>query len=118
LAGTGNNFNVGNIQWTVSGGDGFLSNPNILNPVYHAGTIDLNTPDRNILFTLTLQGIGNCSGLVVSDQIVLKIDPTPVSNAGPDDAICGQRPFQLNPVAQFENTILWTTSGSGIFSNP
>ncbi len=118
LAGTGNNYNLGNVQWTVSGGDGFLSNPNILNPVYFAGPIDLNTPDRNITFTLTLQGIGNCSGVFVNDQIILKIDPTPISNAGTDDEVCGQRPYQLNPTAQFQNTINWLTSGTGTFSNP
>ena len=118
LVGTGNNYNLGNIQWTVSGGDGTLSNPNILNPVYNAGPIDLSTPDRNITFTLTLQGIGNCNGVFVNDQILLKIDPTPVSNAGPDDEICGQRPYQLNPTAQFQSTITWTSSGSGTFSNP
>ncbi len=118
LSGTGNNYDLANIQWTVSGGDGFLSNPNILNPVYFAGPIDLSTPDRNITFTLTLQGVGNCSGVFVNDQILLKIDPTPISNAGPDDEICGQRPYQLNPNAQFQNSLFWTTSGSGTFSNP
>ena len=118
LAGTGNNYNLGNIQWTVSGGDGTLSNPNILNPVYFAGPIDLSTPDRNIIFTLTMQGIGNCSGVLVNDQVILKIDPTPISNAGPDDEVCGQRPYQLNPTAQFQNTINWITSGTGTFSDP
>ncbi len=118
LAGMGNNYAAANIQWTFSGGDGFLSNPNILNPVYFAGPIDLSTPNRNITFTLTLQGIGNCSGIFVNDQIVLKIDPTPISNAGPDGEICGQLPFQLNPTALYQNTLFWSTSGSGIFSNP
>ena len=76
LQGIGNNYNAANIQWTFTGGDGFLSNPNILNPIYFAGPIDLSTPNRSILFTLTLQGNGSCSGVFVNDQIELKIDPT------------------------------------------
>ncbi|NVO21480.1 MAG: PKD domain-containing protein, partial [Bacteroidetes bacterium] len=118
LNGTGSHFNGGNIQWTVSGGDGVLSNPNILNPIYIAGPIDLSTIDRNITFTLVLEGVGTCTGVLVNDAMVLKIDPTPIANAGPDGEICGQRAYQLNPVAQFQNTITWTTSGDGTFSNP
>ncbi|MBK7031338.1 MAG: PKD domain-containing protein [Bacteroidales bacterium] len=118
LNGVGNNYNAANIQWSISGGDGFLSNPNIFNPVYFAGPIDLSTTDRNITFTLTLEGVGVCSGTFVNDQIILKIDPTPISNAGPDDEICGQRPYQLNANAQFQNTISWITTGDGTFSNP
>ncbi len=118
LVGIGNYYNTTNIQWTFSGGDGFLSNPNIINPIYFAGPNDLNTFNRNITFTLTLQGTGNCSGIFVLDQVVLKIDPTPVSNAGPDGEICGRNPFQLSASAQFQSIITWTTSGDGTFTNP
>ncbi|MBV5347270.1 PKD domain-containing protein, partial [bacterium] len=68
--------------------------------------------------TLTVQGVGECAGVFVHDDILLKIDPTPISNAGPDDEICGQRPYQLNPTAQFQSSITWLTSGTGLFSNP
>ncbi|MFZ4548625.1 MAG: choice-of-anchor L domain-containing protein, partial [Bacteroidales bacterium] len=118
LAGTGKNYNIGAIQWSFSGGDGFFSDPTILNPVYYAGPIDLSTFDRNIVFTLTLHGVGNCSDVTVVDQMLLKIDPTPESDAGPDDETCGRLPYQLNATGLFENTINWLSSGSGEFSNP
>ncbi len=117
LNGTGNHYNLANIQWTVSGGDGTFSNPNIMNPIYFAGPVDLSTPNRSIIFTLTLQGNGSCSGILVNDQIELKIDPTPVSNAGPDDATCDERPYQLNASGQYQSTLTWTTSGDGFFNN-
>ncbi|MBK7174326.1 MAG: PKD domain-containing protein [Bacteroidales bacterium] len=100
------------------GGDGFLSNPNILNPTYFAGPIDLSTVNRTITFTLTLEGNGQCAGTFVNDQVVLQIDPTPVSNAGPDGQICGQKPFPMAASAQYQSIINWTTSGDGSFSNP
>ncbi|NVO19429.1 MAG: hypothetical protein HXX13_07000, partial [Bacteroidetes bacterium] len=118
LSGIGNNFNLGTIQWTVSGGDGTLSNPNVLNPIYFAGPIDLSTVNRTVTFTLKLQGTGNCSGIFVSDDVILQIDPTPVSNAGPDGEICGRRQFPMNATAQFQSLITWSTSGDGTFSNP
>ncbi|MBK7174846.1 MAG: hypothetical protein IPH84_16825 [Bacteroidales bacterium] len=77
LAGIGNNYDITNIQWTFVGGDGFLSNPNILNPTYFAGPIDLSTVNRTITFTLTLEGNGQCAGTFVNDQVLLQIDPTP-----------------------------------------
>jgi PKD repeat protein len=53
----------------------------------------------------------------VTDHFELKIDPTPISNAGPDDATCDERPYQLNATGQFQSTMTWTTSGDGVFSN-
>ncbi|MFZ4549451.1 MAG: hypothetical protein ACOYN4_18535, partial [Bacteroidales bacterium] len=117
LHGTGNNYDGNNILWSFAGGDGSLSDPTVMNPVYFAGPVDLSTQNRSIIFTLTLQGNRSCSGVFVNDQVELKIDPTPISNAGPDDEICGQRPYLLNPIAQFQNTIRWTTSGTGHFSD-
>ncbi|MBK7175402.1 MAG: PKD domain-containing protein [Bacteroidales bacterium] len=117
LNGLGNNYNGANIQWSFAGGDGFLSNANIMNPVYFAGPVDLSTQNRSIIFTLTLQGNGSCSGVFVNDQIELKIDPTPESNAGPDDEICDQRPYQVNATGQYQSSMTWTTSGDGSFSN-
>jgi len=116
--GIGNNYNLGNIQWTFTGGDGFLSNPNSINPTYFAGPVDLTTVNRNITFTLTVQGIGNCNSVFINDQVVLKIDPTPVSNSGPDDENCGRNPYQLSATAQYQTIINWITSGDGTFSNP
>ena len=103
------------ISWTFTGGDGALNATNILNPIYIPGPIDLTTVNRTITFTLTLQGTGNCSGITVSDDIILRIDPIPLSDAGPDGSICGQAPYQLTPNALYQSTFNWATNGDGTF---
>ncbi|MBK7031593.1 MAG: hypothetical protein IPH45_21420 [Bacteroidales bacterium] len=50
--------------------------------------------------------------------MVLQIDPTPVSNAGPDGSVCGRNAYPMAASAQFQSLISWTTSGDGTFSNP
>lgn len=105
------------ISWTFTGGDGALNATNILNPIYIPGPIDLSTVNRTITFTLTLQGTGNCSGITVSDDVILRIDPTPVSNAGPNGSICGERPYQITATAFYQDLIRWRTLGDGTFSD-
>ncbi|NVO21052.1 MAG: PKD domain-containing protein, partial [Bacteroidetes bacterium] len=115
-SGTGTDPNI--VHWTISGGDGTLSDPNILNPIYFAGPIDLSMTDRNVYFTLSLEGTGSCAGKIVTDQVLLRIDPTPIGYAGPSGEICDERPYPLQATAQYQNSLTWTTSGDGTFSNP
>jgi len=74
-----------------------------------AGSFSLNNATLNASYTpslgeiaagqvtlmLTTTGNGNC--LAVQDAMVINIDPVPVVNAGPDQAICANNPsLQLN----------------------
>jgi len=72
-------------------------------------------PDDN--FTLTLKGIGNCYGITVNDDMILKIDPVPVSNAGPDGTICG-RNLTVIRHSPIPITDYLVHLGDGTFSNP
>ena len=118
LNGNASDYQPGTLLWTVSGGDGSLSNPNSLNPTYSAGPLDLTTVNRAIKFTLTVGGRGNCLGQTISDDMTLLIDPVPLGNSGPDGSTCGLNPYQLAGSALYYTIINWTTPGDGIFSNP
>ncbi|MBK7031272.1 MAG: PKD domain-containing protein [Bacteroidales bacterium] len=115
--GQGSHFNSSNIIWTFSGGDGILNANNIMNPTYFPGPVDLSTVDRIVNFTLTLEGVGNCLGTLVTDDVILRINPTPLSDAGPDGEICDSRPYQLTATAQYQSVINWVTNGDGSFNN-
>lgn len=51
------------------------------------------------------------------DFIVLPASPTTACIAGPDGYSCQGEPYQCNAEAVNYNTIAWSTSGSGTFSN-
>ncbi|MEI8048905.1 MAG: PKD domain-containing protein, partial [Bacteroidota bacterium] len=117
LMGLGTNYLPENVRWSLTGGDGMLNDSTLIRPVYYTGALDSTTVDRTILFNLRLHGIGYCSDVTLNDQVELKIDPRPVSNAGVDDNTCGQRPYQLSATAQYHSAIQWITRGDGSFSN-
>jgi gliding motility-associated-like protein len=77
-----------------SGGDGtFSPNNAALNASYTPSLGEVAA--GQVTLTLTTTGNGNC--LAVQDAMVINIDPVPVVNAGPDQAICANNPsLQLN----------------------
>ena len=77
-----------------SGGAGaFVPNNTALNASYTPSLGEITA--GQVTLTLTTTGIGNC--IAVQDNMVIIIDPVPVLNAGPDQAICANNPnLQLN----------------------
>jgi PKD repeat protein len=118
LSANAEHINISTIQWTFIGGDGHFDNPNLLNPIYYPGPVDLTTINRQIIFTLTANGFDNCAATVVSDQVQLLIDPIPIPDAGPDGSVCGRNPYTLySDSAVYQQDITWSSTGDGIFIN-
>jgi gliding motility-associated-like protein len=102
------------VKWTTSG-DGVFSNAGILNPVYKPGQNDIKT--GKVVLTVTAQSDLPCSSSVSS--IELTIIPQATSNAGPDAQICEGNTYQVSgAVATNAVSYLWSSSGTGKFSNP
>ncbi|MBK7213950.1 MAG: gliding motility-associated C-terminal domain-containing protein [Bacteroidales bacterium] len=100
------------ILWTTNG-LGLLNNANTLSPTYVPQTNETGT----ITLTMTAYGVAPCGNLV--DAMDLLIIPAPVASAGSDDSICESQVFIPNTAtAGYYTNLLWTTSGTGYFSNP
>ncbi len=101
------------VQWSSSGTGTWL-NANTLNPTYMPSMADIITG------TLTLQITASNDGCPdVSDSMVLTIQPELTVNAGPDGYSCEGSNFGITgATASLYSSLLWTTSGSGTFSNP
>ena len=107
--------NYSSVQWSTSG-TGTFSDPNVLLPVYTPGAGETG----NITLTLTVNGNGSCAP--VSDNMTLTVTPKPVVDAGSDEETCEGVAIDLSgattPATASEyNSLLWTTSGTGSFSN-
>ncbi|NVO20837.1 MAG: gliding motility-associated C-terminal domain-containing protein, partial [Bacteroidetes bacterium] len=100
------------LQWTTNG-LGILNNANTISPTY----IPLTTETGNITLTLTAYGDAPCSNVV--DAMDILIYPAPIASAGNDDSICEGEAFIPNTAwAGYYTNLMWTTSGTGYFSNP
>lgn len=103
------------LYWSTSGDGGFSDN-SIANPVYSPGTFDI--ANGSVTLTLLASGTGGCAGNILSDELILTILPLPSANAGNDASICAGETYQVQGNGTGYASILWTTSGSGQFSNP
>lgn len=100
-------------MWTSSG-DGILPNPQNLRIVYFRGVQDL----ENGGFWLKLTADGYEPGVQVSDSIYVAITYTPDVDAGNDTVISVNSVVQTNAFAENYESLEWTTSGDGMFSDP
>jgi len=73
-----------------------------------------------VAYVVTPTGLGGCVG--DAETITVTVDPTPEVNAGSDESICADGgSFDLSTATTLatstSGTILWTTSGDGIFDD-
>jgi len=73
-----------------------------------------------VAYVVTPTGLGGCVG--DTETITVTVDPTPEVNAGSDESICADGgSFDLSTATTLatstSGTILWTTSGDGIFDD-
>ncbi|MBW6490678.1 MAG: PKD domain-containing protein [Lentimicrobium sp.] len=101
------------VTWTTSG-SGTYSNANVLNPVYNPGASDVAA--GSVVLTITANPLIPCSG-TVSDNLVLTLTPSPSVYAGLDQTSCNGIHLISGSTASNYNSLVWTTSGTGIFSN-
>lgn len=99
--------------WSTSG-DGSFNDTTVLNPLYTHGAGDLSS--GSVVLTLHVTGAPPCSSLT-SSSMTLSIQQLPIANAGPDVNICEGDMLNLAGQAANYSSVLWKTSGDGIFSN-
>ena len=105
-------INNDSLLWTTSG-TGTFSNPKILNPMYTASSLDISA--GSVALTLRAYGMNHRD---TTNTITLEINVAPTAYAGPDEHVCKESsiPLDASTAANF-STILWLTSGDGIFSD-
>jgi len=110
--------NAAGFRWQTTG-DGYFSDPDILNPEYFPGIADQST--GSVMLRLVAYFMEPCIDSV-SDQMVLAILQNPEVDAGFDLIVCSTGPVQLdgniNLNGNLIDQLIWTTSGTGTFSNP
>ena len=106
--------NSSSYEWTTSG-TGTFSNDDVLDPVYTPSLVDI--ANGSVTLTLHASGEEPCTG--ASDEMILNIVPAPVADAGPDATICETSTYCLCTASAYNyNTLYWTTSGTGYFTDP
>jgi hypothetical protein len=103
------------LLWT-SAGDGSFENPTTLEASYIPGESDIEAGEVEL--TLTAQGIGDCEEVVSS--LILSFYAAPITEAGEDLSVCSGGNISVieNAVASNFNSLLWTSGGDGVFSDP
>ncbi|MCO5265085.1 MAG: hypothetical protein M9948_04295 [Lentimicrobium sp.] len=102
------------LNWTTSG-TGTFNNGNSISPTYFPSVEDVN--NGMVILTLTASSNTPCTA-VVTDQKLVNVTPLPTVDAGPDVISCGTTAFSITGASASDYTsLLWSTSGSGIFSN-
>ena len=100
------------VLWTTDG-DGTFINENTLTPGYIRGSGDLNLG----FFELVLTAYGYSPGMEASDTVHIDIIDDVMVDLGNDTLICIDETLQLNPNVTNVDSLVWTTSGDGTFSN-
>jgi gliding motility-associated-like protein len=100
------------IHW-ISNGTGTLINSSSLSPTYSEGPNETGTVTLSLIAT----GESPCSN--DTSRMILTILSSATVNAGDDLSSCKSSPVVLSDAsASAYISLLWTTSGNGIFENP
>ncbi len=100
------------VLWTTAG-DGIFNNNTIPNATYTPGPADLLAGSINLTFT----AYGNAPCADTSDYMTVSIVSSATMEAGPDITICAGEPALPVAAGTSYSTIMWTSSGDGVFSN-
>ena len=97
--------------WTTSG-DGFFNDPNILQPKYFPGTMDIDSGGALISLNVV------SSNKLLVDSFILSIIDDPQAFAGNDTVVIADSEISLvDAIAQNFDSVSWFTSGDGVFNN-
>lgn len=103
--------NYDKLQWTTSG-TGFFSNANTLHPFYIPDTTDCLLGSVK----LYLSAINNHCGTITDTIIVTFKQPISFVYAGANDTICVGNQYTFNNTdISLYNSILWSSTGTGVF---
>ena len=107
--------NYFNLNWTTSGSGMFVNN-GTLSPTYIPSAADVNM--GMVILTLNANPMSPCA-IVAADAMILTIERTATADAGPNSSACYGSSFNLaGATAANYSNVLWTSSGSGSFTNP
>ena len=102
------------VAWTTTG-TGTFTFGNTLTATYSPGAADITAGSVGLI--LTAVSSAPCT-FSTSDTLLLTIIPAPVSQAGADASICENTSLNISDASVAHATsLLWSTSGSGSFSN-
>ncbi len=105
-------FDYSQVHWSASG-QGILTGSSSLSPTY------IPAPGETGLITLTMVLAGNAPCTGDTSWTTLDIKPAATVQAGNDLITCGQTPVPLSGSSALNyGSLHWTTSGSGMFSDP
>ena len=115
LNGAGASYQT-SLLWTTSGTGSFTPNATTLNPTYTPSAADISA--GTVTLTLTAFAAAPCINAVSS--MTLTINASATASVGVASAtICQDMNYSLSLAAvSGNNGLLWTTSGTGTFSNP
>ena len=100
------------VDWH-SNGQGTLTGTTTLSPTYTAAQGETGP----VTLTLIIYGKTPCG--IDTSKMILDIEPKATVNAGNDLITCGQTPVVLSGSSASDyQSLLWTTSGSGVFNDP
>ncbi|GAL87707.1 CHU large protein [Sporocytophaga myxococcoides] len=100
--------------WTSSGTGIFSPDAAQFNTAYIPSATD--TANGSVVLTITSTGNGTCKA--VSDQMIINLTPAPIVEAGVAGPICIDiMTSSLNGMVYNAGGGVWSTSGSGTFSN-
>jgi len=103
--------NAESIFW-ASTGNGYFNNNAIPNALYYPSSDDL----ANGSVTLTIYA-SNATAQAVTDNITLDVIQGPTASTGPDASICSGTDFAITSATMTGISMLWTSTGDGIFNN-
>lgn len=98
--------------WSTSG-DGTFDDASSLNAFYTPGVSDITNGE--VVLTLTVNGP---DGELITDNMVLVIAKEAVIESFTSFSVCSGSPVEVTANASNYSTLQWTTSGTGVFSNP
>lgn len=110
VQGSAENFT--SVQWTTLG-DGTIQNPGNLSTLYIRGAQDID----NGYFELVLSAFGYQPGMEDSDTLHVDLINMVIIDAGNDTLICEDQSFMTQPIIEFSDSLIWSTSGDGSFND-
>ena len=105
--------NACDVTWSTNG-FGSFDDIHALAPVYTPGGFDVGL--GTIEICVTAEPCDPCTAAVV-DCLNLSFVEQASVDAGENDAVCQNAPYQLNGDAEHVSSILWSTSGDGVFDD-
>ncbi|MGQ7868174.1 HYR domain-containing protein, partial [Sunxiuqinia sp. sy24] len=100
----------GDILWTVTSGNGSLTNETSLSPTYTPGAGDAGSTVR---LTMTVTSDNACGTATATANYSIVIDPLPTASAGGSTTICEDGAATVSGASASNGTILWTHNGAG-----